>query len=103
MGKVTLTNEQDFKDRYVSGTSLRLLAEEAQCSVPTMRRKLASLGCDIRQRGRPRLDGQPVRTTGTVEEGDSTTVVIPADIEEAPTVTVVPGEAPVGADKRFDW
>lgn len=103
MGKVTLNNEQDFKDRYCSGTSLRILAEEAQCSVPTMRRKLASLGCDIRSRGRPRLDGTPVRASEKVGEANNATVPAVESVEVAPTVTVVPGDAPVGADKRFDW
>ena len=97
MGKsVTLTKEQEvlFKDRYVSGESLKTLSAEIGCSVPTLRRKLSELGVRIRARGRPK--DRVVNTPTTVVEPD-------LNVPETEELQVPHPASPVPGDPRLRW
>jgi len=90
--RVTLTPEQEvnFKERYNNGASLKTLSEEIDCSLPTMRRKLADLGCKIKPQGRPKPVKEVVEAARELEEMEKVNEALPLPVEPK-------------SDKRFEW
>lgn len=99
--RLDITDNQvmDMAARYRAGTPLRELADEKNCSVPSISRRLRQVGVEIRRPGRRSSEEEVQAITGDYAATE------PVVVEEPELVTPEPEvePAPVVDEKAKAW